>query len=34
MAEEDQVDIQTPRKLKAKAKAKSSEPSLFGGTDE
>lgn len=36
LAEEDQVDIPTPRKLKAKAraKAKSKEPSLFGGDDE
>ncbi len=34
MAEEPQVDIPTPRKLKAKAKTKSTEPSLFGGDDE
>ena len=34
MAEEPQVDIPTPRKLaKAKAKAKSTEPSLFGGEE-
>ena len=36
LAEEDQVDIPTPRKEKAKARAKvkSKEPSLFGGDDE